>query len=193
MKPHFFCLLLILALIMVSCSTINVNYDYDQEVDFATIKTFGWRQTTMKDDALEANPLLKKRVIASIEKHLVTRGYKKANNTEPDVHVIVHAGMQEKMRVTNLGGAGGYYASPQYGPWWGGNGYGSRIDVSYYTEGTLIIDIVAAKNNELIWRGAGTGLVKTYKSQEKMQQNIDTYVAEILDHFPPENEKNKGK
>lgn len=193
MKPHFFCLLLISALIMVSCSTVNVNYDYDQEADFATIKTFAWRQANVKDDALEANPLLKKRVLASIEKHLVARGYKKATNTEPDIYVVTHAGIQEKMRVTNWGGAGSYYASPMHGTWWGNDGYSNRVDVNYYTEGTLIIDIVAAKNKELIWRGAGTGLVKNYKSQEKMQKSIDTYVADILNHFPPGNEKESGK
>lgn len=194
MKPHNIFLLLILALTMVSCSTINVNYDYDQEADFTTIKTFAWRQANVKDDALDANPLLKKRVVTSIEKHLVARGYKKAITTVPDVYVVTHAGMQEKMRVTNWGSAGGYYAPPSYNtPWWGNDGYGNRVDVSYYTEGTLIIDIVAAKNKELIWRGAGTGLVKSYKNQEKMQQDIDTYVADILNHFPPGNETKGGK
>ncbi len=193
MKPHIFCLLLISALIMVSCSTVSVNYDYDQEADFATIETFAWRQANAKDDALEANPLLKKRVLTSIEKHLVAKGYKKATATEPDIYVVAHAGIQEKMRVTNWGGAGGYYASPMYGPWWGTDGYHNRIDVNYYTEGTLIIDIVTAKDNELIWRGAGTGLVKNYKNQEKMQKNIDTYVADILNHFPPGNEKEGEK
>lgn len=192
MKPQNIFLLLILTVTMVGCGTINVNYDYDHEADFAAIHTFNWRQANVKDDALEANPLLKKRVIASVEKYLVERGYSKAVNTEPDVHVVVHAGMQEKMHVTNWGGTGGYYGSPAYTPRWGGGAYGNQIDVSYYTEGTLIIDIVAARDKELIWRGAGTGLVKSYKNQEKMQQDIDTYVADILNHFPPGNEK-KGK
>ena len=194
MKPQNIFLLLILTVTMVGCGTINVNYDYDHEADFATIHTFGWRQANVKDDALEANPLLKKRVVASVEKYLIERGYSKAVNVEPDVHVVVHAGMQEKMQVTNWGGMRGNYGSPSYNyPWWENGGYGNRVDVNYYTEGTLIIDMVTAKDKELIWRGAGTGLVKSYKNQEKMQQNIDTYVADILNHFPPGHEKKDEK
>lgn len=189
MQPQRFILALLVLLTLFGCSTIQVNYDYDQEADFSAITTYSWRMANVQNDALEANPLLKKRVVSAVDAYLAGRGYTQAVNAIPDMYVVAHAGTQEKMRVTNWGGPGGYYGSPWYDPWWGvGPAYGGRIDVNYYTEGTLIIDIVDAKNKELIWRGAGTGIVKKYKDQEKMQQAINSYVDEILTHFPPEDE-----
>jgi hypothetical protein len=57
--------------------------------------------------------------------------------------------------------------------------------VSYYTEGTLVIDMVAWETKELAWRGMGTKTVRDYKDTEKQQAAIDKSVAKILADFPP--------
>ncbi len=173
-------------LFLAGCSPVNVQYDYDREADFENIHTYAWKNSSRPDNALEENPLVKKRVVRSVENTLGVKGYKKTTDNIPDFYVVIHAGVKEKMRVTNMGGPAGHYPDPWYSPWYsGGAYYGNRVDIHYYTEGTLIIDVVNAGKNELIWRGAGTGIVKQYENQEKMQQSIDTYVNEILAGFPP--------
>lgn len=175
--------------ILLGCSTIHVSSDYDPEADFSIIQTYAWKDAEVNNDALDANPLLKKRLMASVEQYLQSRGYRKpSHDSLPDAYIVIHAGFKEKMRVTNWGGPSGYYADPWYHPWWGRDRYyGNRVDVSYYTEGTLVIDVVASGRKELIWRGIGTGIVKEYTDREKMQKAIDEYVHEILNQFPPGN------
>ncbi len=185
MRRILWCLPLLFFIAVSGCSTVSVNSDYDPSYNFSTIQTYGWGQSGIIDDELARNPFLKKRIIASIDSYMQDRGYRLVEFAQADVLIVLQAVVKEKMRVTDWGGPHGYYRDPWYDPWWGGSAYGSRVDVSYYQEGTLIIDIVDTSARSLIWRGLGTGIVGQYTSREKQQTAIDKYVREILDQFPP--------
>jgi len=181
----FLCVFFLLVFSLYGCSSVRVNSDFDEHADFSSINSYNWKRVHVKDDALVNNPLLYKRIVSAIDTYMQARGYQKTDSESADVLLAVHAGMKEKMRVTDWGGSRGYYRDPWYDPWWGRGAYGGRVDVSYYTEGTLVIDIVDRKQHELIWRGLGTGIVHEYASQEEMVKNINEYVTEILNQFPP--------
>jgi hypothetical protein len=189
MNRFFLLLSLLLFFVVPGCSSVNVDYDYDPVADFAAIHTYGWGQASSVDDELARNPLLKKRIIASIDNYLQNRGFKKVESGQADVLVVIQAMVKEKMRVTDWGGPRGYYRDPWYNPWWGAGAYGSRVDISYYQEGTLVIDIVDNSKKELIWRGLGRGIVSSHRDKKKQQAAVDTYVQEILNNFPPGYEK----
>lgn len=189
MKYLSLLVVLLFITVLTGCSAVSVNYDYDSKVDFSAIHTYNWGESNEADDELTKNQLLKNRIVSSIDNYLQSRGYRKVDPAQADVLVVIGAGVKEKMRVTNWGGPGGYYRDPWYDPWWGRSAYGGRVDVSYYQEGTLVIDIVDNAKKELIWRGLGTGIVQPQSDQEKRQAVIDEYVQEILNHFPPGNEK----
>ena len=57
--------------------------------------------------------------------------------------------------------------------------------MSYYTEGTLVIDLVDMDEKELAWRGIATGTVQENPDPQKSQQRLDSIVAQILANFPP--------
>jgi hypothetical protein len=185
----FFYFPLLFAFLISGCSPVTVNYDYDPAVDFSTVKTYSWGQPNTTDDELARNPLLQKRIAASVDRYLQARGFSLVDPGQADVLIVMQAMIKEKMQVTDWGGPRGYYRDPWYDPWWGGSAYGGRVDVSYYNEGTLVIDIVDSRKKELIWRGLGSSIVQSYKDPEKQQAAIDKYVQEILDHFPPGYEK----
>jgi len=73
-------------------------------------------------------------------------------------------------------------------PWgWGWGypwamGYGGS-NVSTTTEGTLYIDIIDAKTNELIWQGMGTASL--VRNMEKKEARIKEIVSKILEKYPP--------
>lgn len=186
MRVQFsFCLLFVFSLTLYGCSSVRVNSDFDPAADFSAIHTYSWKKVNIPGDALAGNPLLYKSIATAIDRYMQTRGYQKTDQVSADVLVSIHAGVKEKMRLTDQGhGSRGYYSDPWYHPW-RGRPYGGRIDVSYYTEGTLVIDIVERKKQELIWRGLGTGIVHASLSQEKKARAIDEYVRRILDQFPP--------
>ncbi len=188
-KKRVTCLVFLL-LSLFGCSGVTVQYDYDSAADFSLLHSFAFRDATVQNDVLADDPLLKKRVIRSVEQALTARGYiKNAQPSLPDMYIVLHAHKQEKKRTT-----GWYVPGFSYGV--GRNGYsfgvshfwGSRSYDQNYTEDVLVIDVLAAKTNELIWRGSGTRNFRQYDNHEEMQHALDTYVAEIVKNFPPDNE-----
>ncbi len=182
-----FPVLLFLCLLFVGCSPVHVRYDFDPAADFSHVRTYSWMDSTVADDRLRDNPLLRKRIVATIDRYLEQRGYRRTGQAEADILITIYGVSKEKVRLTNRPATGGYYYGPGYYPSWG-RGY-DRVDVHYYTEGTLGIDIVDPKRHELIWRGLGTGILRQSGNRQKMQKEIDTYVTEILKHFPPGHEQ----
>jgi hypothetical protein len=176
MKYFVYLSSIILLVLLASCSSVTTNYDYDLAVDFSQYKSFKiYDGETIPGDELAKHPLIKKRVESSVIKEMTAKGY--TASEEGDMVIVIHAGVKDRMQVTNWGGYG------WYDPWWGP--YGGRVDVNEYEESTLVIDIVDAAKKEMVWRGLGTKIVDNYSNQEKMQKMIDNYVAQILNEFPP--------
>lgn len=163
---------------LISCGPgVTVRTDFDPGQDFTIYKTYQWWSGEQPQDDLNKAPLVKKRVINSVDKLLKEKGFELVESGETDFIVMIHAGSEERMQVTNWGGGYGWYD-----PWWGP--YGGRTDVSYYEEGTLVIDIVDTKEKELSWRGLGTAIVKD-RDAEEQQAFLDMAVGKIMKDFPP--------
>jgi hypothetical protein len=172
--------LLLVIFIHSGCSPITVRYDYDHEYDFGQYKTYCWPTEDQIDkyNTFVKNTLVYKRVQEAVDKVLVAKGFSRVGCNEADLCVVVHAGVKDRMQIYDNRGYYGWYR-----PWWGP--YGGYTEVSYYEEGTLVIDLVDEKAKELTWRGSATGTVKDYKDSEDMQKDIDAAVKKILQHFPP--------
>ncbi len=183
-------LLLILGLFIIwGCSSLAYKTDFDPDIDFSTYKTYMWYAGKMPaGDALNANPLVKKRVAAAIDKALQAKEYSIGTEDAYDFVVIIHAGTREKTQITSYGYSG--YGYGRYGRGWGGyGGYGGHYggtDVYQYDETTLVIDIMDAKKKEMVWRGTVTGVVKENPDREEQEENIKNVVEKMLSDFPPE-------
>jgi hypothetical protein len=77
-----------------------------------------------------------------------------------------------------------------FGPWgmgrFGGMGMNQPM-VSTQSEGTLFIDLIDAKEKELIWQGMGTGYIS--RNLEKKDERIKEFVSKVMEKFPPEVQK----
>jgi hypothetical protein len=169
--------LLILLLAFSACSSVSYKSDYDRSVDFSTYKTYKWYEGKQPDDDLSRNPLVKKRIRVSVDKALQDKGFVLAEGDQADFVVVIHAGVEERMQVYNTGSYG------WYDPWWGP--YGGRTDVSYYEEGTLVVDIVGAEKKELAWRGMATATIREHTDSDEMQAYFDQVVKNLVKDFPP--------
>ena len=135
---------------LVGCSSISTNTDYDPTVDFSKYKTYQWFAGEMPaSEVLSQNPLIKNRVVNSVEKSLSAKGFTKDTGDIFYFVVIIHAGTKERMQVNtyNYGG----YGYGRYGRGWGGYGGSTTTNVNYYDETTLIIDIIDSNTKELAW------------------------------------------
>jgi hypothetical protein len=174
---YFLFVVISLALI-TACSSVSVTNDYDPAVDFSTYKTFSIYDKPIKDSELEKVPLAKKRVLEAITNEMQKKGLTLAESALADLTIYAHAGTTDKMNVTDYG-----YG---YGGWWGPYPYGRNIDVSYYTEASLIIDFADNAKKELVWRGIGTAALQDRGTPEERQKFIDEAVAKILEQYPPQ-------
>ncbi len=171
-------LILFTTLFISACSSVTVQSDFDPEADFSQYKTFRWYEgKPVPGDELVMYPLVRKRFVESITGNLTSKGLTLMEGEGADLVVVIHAGMKERMQITEWGGYG------WYNPWWGP--YGGRVDVSYYEQGTVVIDLVDAKRKELVWRGLGTKAVQRYDSPAEAKEAIDMIVGKILNRYPP--------
>ncbi len=166
-----------LSLLFISCSTISVSTDYDTSIDFSNYQTYEISKDPIKGSELENAALVKKRVLEAIKETMSSKGFLFDDSGNAHLVVYTHAGTSERMSVSDWG-----YS---YGAWWGPYPYGRNIDVSYYTEGSLFIDIIDNVKDELIWRGVGSAVAKNRGTHEERQKFIDNAVAKILTDFPP--------
>jgi Domain of unknown function (DUF4136) len=58
------------------------------------------------------------------------------------------------------------------------------VTVAPYVEGTIIIDVVDAKTNRLVWRAISTKTGSNLVDVQK-EKKIDKMVSDAFKHFPP--------
>jgi hypothetical protein len=97
-------------------------------------------------------------------------------DSNPDFSVAYYASARQKLDVT-------YW---DYGyPWWPRWGPLRRPGVAMttlYTEGTLIVDVVDPRSNELLWRGQSKSEVSD--DQQEYLRQVSKSVKAILERFP---------
>lgn len=168
-------LTVLLAFAIASCSTVRVNSDYDKTVNFSQYKTYAFHKSGI--DKAEISDLDKKRILKSIDAQLSAKGMTKSET--PDLLVNIFTKERERIDVNQFNAGWGYGWGYGWNPYlWGGRTY-----VSSSTEGTLYIDLIDAKNKELIWEGMGTGYLT--QDTHKKDERINEFVTKIIAEFPP--------
>ncbi|MGB5943716.1 MAG: DUF4136 domain-containing protein [Leeuwenhoekiella sp.] len=172
-------------LLFTACSSVRVASDYDQSVNFSNYNTFAFFKPGI--DKAEISDLDKKRILRAIETELLEKGFRKSEN--PAILVSIFTQAQERVDVYNNFGWG-WGAFGGWGPWggWGPGFWGGGNNVSRTTEGTLYIDLIDAKQKELVWQGQGTGYLA--KDVSKKQERINEIVEEIMNEYPPQIARN---
>ena len=180
MKRALVFLLGIAALVMSGCSSVNTTFDYDNNADFSMLQTFAWMPRDINtagsaQQAQEDNTLFTNRLKNAVNTNLEAKGYS-INTTDPDFVIQFHTGVQDKVNVTNWG----YTYGPYWGPW------GESVDVSQYSEATLIVDFVDYVTKSIIWRGTAQKALSTDPNPDKVDENLQKSVDKLLLKFPPQ-------
>ena len=167
-----------------SCSpTVKVTTDYDHAANFSEYKTFAVYD--LKAQQGQVNQLNVDRVAKAIRNEMLAKGFTESSN--PDLKVNAVSILKNKTQVTadsNFYGYGGMYRP--YGYWGGGAmmGGGTTTFNSYdYVDGSLIIDIVSAKTDKLVWQGIGNAEIDS--KPDNPEQFINDAIKKILADFPP--------
>jgi len=174
---------IVLGLLLTACAGFAVHYDYDARAAYGTYKTFDWyaasRYAKEKAGGM-SNPLMDRRVKNAVEKELTARSYVLEAKADPDFLVTYYPVYRERryQTATHLGWGWGYR------PWYGGVGT-TMVQEHRYKEGTIVLEIVDFKTNQMVWRAAAEGALTDLDNPEDADEVVGRAVRQMLDRFPP--------
>jgi hypothetical protein len=163
---------LALTLTLTGCASMQVHSYAGRTFDVTRYHTYAWAHFRLStgDPRLDNNPFFVERLQAAVEKHLAARGFEKTDVGQSDLVIHYHASVQQRLVVNERE----WTSEPcdNCGP-------------SVYDAGTLLLDFVDARTNDLVWRGwAEHSAEGEIDSQEWMERTIDQAVERILARLP---------
>lgn len=176
MKKYLFLLLAAATLGLTSCSPFQVRSDYAETANFNNYRTY-----KLRVDDLKLNDIDKDRVLNELSKNLQMKGLAVGEN--PDLIVNVKANHK---KITDVQGYRPYGMYGWGGPWGWGVGV-NRTWSSNYNQGALVVDLIDAKTQKLVWQGIGEGI--SVDSPKSKQKQIPQIVEEIMANYPPQRGK----
>ncbi len=158
--------------VLAGCSTLKTSVDYDRSANFSTYKTFSWR-----DSGEIRNSLMAKRIENAVAAELAKKGLTQASGEDADLWVVAHPRLSKETQITSYNSGWGYG--------WRYRGGVSTARVEQIPVGTLIVDLVDAKQKELVWRGTASDTLKPEASPEEREKALAKAVAEMFAKYPP--------
>jgi len=155
-------------------STFNSQYN------LAELKTFDLKpQTRISRDPIANNSIWGDEIRSAISASLTSHGFVADGAKEPDFLVAFYVGLRERYDVRYVN-----YGVPFYGTrfrgWWGWpQGYDAWAVP--YTESTLIIDVIDARTNQLVWRGFNQDPINLGKTQKDFTKAVDEVLKKFYD------------
>ena len=164
-------------LLLTACGSTKIGYDYDRTADFRGYRTYDWRANQQASgDARLDNSLLDGRIRAAVAAELESKGFSTALTGTPDFYVAYHAGLKDLMKGSSTQN---YIGDMAHGT------YTTINDIQSYKEGTLLIDMIDASSNRLVWQGSALAEVTPGMDPDKRDKRINHIIHEMLEHFPP--------
>lgn len=174
---HWAVLAMLVGLAATGCaSTMTVSSHVDRDVAFGRYRTYDWGPADTLptgDPRLDQNPFFKDHVEGAVEKGLAARGFTLAPD-KPDLLIHYHANISQRIDVNRVDRGYGYC-------------YGAECQsgVIEYEAGTLVLDAVDARTNQLVWRGSARQNVDALiDNQDWMEEYVDKSVARLMVAFP---------
>lgn len=165
------------ALAVTGCAaTMTVSSHVDRNLNFAQYRTYDWGPADALptgDPRLDKDPFFKDQVQGAVEKQLAVRGLELATGT-PDLRIHYHAHISQRIDVNSVDRAYGYCS-----------GDDCRAGVTEYEAGTLVLDVMDARTNRLVWRGwAQNSVEDLLDNPDRMARMIDEAVTRMLRQLP---------
>jgi hypothetical protein len=160
--------ILTLAAVLSACSGIRVRSDFDSRTDFSAYRTYAWltkRPPSQPARAPEVSDILMERIQRAVAGELAGKGLRRVKEEAASLLVTHHVSIEEKLQFTDP-----YFAYDR---------------VKTYEEGTLLIDFIDAKTQQLVWRGSGQTKLREAPTPEERDQRVKEVVDAILAQYPP--------
>lgn len=165
------------ALTPTACATMNVGSHVLRDVDFVEYRTFDWGPADALptgDPRLDRDPFFQDHLQGALEKGLAGRGFERVSGGTPDLLIHYHANISRRIDINRLDSERGYC-------------YGDDCQVRTVEveAGTLVVDVVDAGTNRLVWRGwAQHSVHDMLNDRDTMERRINDAVTRMLEQLP---------
>ncbi|WP_426493360.1 DUF4136 domain-containing protein [Hymenobacter sp. 102] len=190
--------LFLLVVLLTGCSA-PVAVQQKPGVDFSQYRTYDWAKTEVKS-ADSRNPIYQstlndQQIQDAINAEMAKRGIRPVQGrAKPDFYLTYHLYIEEAERTVANPPAAGYafpyafsyrgaYLPINYGYWYTTPYYNTGYRTETYQEGTMILDMVDARSNNLVWRGSVADAVN---NPARLGSEFANAAKDILDKFPVE-------
>ena len=189
---HFLSLSLMVGILLTGCGPkVDANKRTAKSLNSFKSYAFLPNQDTIQTSRYD-NAQVNEIVIDAIRQNMQELNYRLDRN-QPDLLVYYHLMMDEENAVnanpvyTNYSYyRPGFYVGPYYRNYAYSNYFtvpriaGTGIDQVAYKEGTIVIDLIDRRTNEIVWRGRAEDLV----APGNLDEEIRSYVNAIFERLP---------
>jgi hypothetical protein len=152
---------ILLGLLVVSAAAQTVQSDFDRTFRFSNLKTFGFAVQKRADTLNDG------RIRTGLETQLRANGFRMQTET-PDFMIAYYVTSKDRLNVQDYS-----FGPPRL--------WGSRdIRVNQYAEGTLMVDFIDVKTNQVVWRGRATGALELKDVDKKITKSTEKLVKQFI-------------
>lgn len=169
--------LVVSCLVLVGCAA-PVIYDFDESANFLQDKTFEFEGAKNGD----TQTLDRSRIHQAILSQLESKGYTKVDD---NASLVVRYRIEEEIRIESTGVSYGVGMSRNHL----GVGMHTPVRSREIKEGKLVVEMVEAGDNRVIWRAVSQKRLTEQMSPDKRIALVNELVTEMFGNYPPQNAK----
>ena len=152
----------------------DASYNFDQETDFSKFKSYKW--VAIKS-VQQVDYATTRQITFLIDAELARKGLLKTDSDHADLYIGYQTALSRQTAWM------AYRDGWGYGPGWGG-GLATIAEASIHA-GELDLDMYAATEKKLVWRGAVSNAVDLNLNLEGSEKKIEKSVEKLLRNYPP--------
>jgi hypothetical protein len=163
--------LLLSALVaVIGCSqAVDVRQSFDADAPFVEYKTYAWvHPYVATGESKDWQEMLR----LALTNELNIKGLSYAVGDNPDLWVDYQLGMERE--PGNIDWSSYHLEQAK------------NSEVYMSQGGVLVVDLLDAKKDHLVWRGVATGAVNVDPNEDIMRRNINNAVKKLMKQYPPQ-------
>jgi len=165
------------AIVLTACATMNIGAYRDGQIDFGRYHSWRWAAADalpVGDARLDHNAFFRDRLEGAVDRELAARGLTQAFTGTADLAVHFHINVAQRFDASAMEAERGSCIALD-----------CRPRVVSYEAGTLVLDVVDARTDRLVWRGwAQDGIAGVFDDQARMDRYVDNAVRKMMLRFP---------
>jgi hypothetical protein len=179
-------------LTVAACTPLpKTGYDFDRSTDFSAYHTYAWLSGDQEKtgDRRADSSAVDMRIRIAVGTQLRLKGYQTLPEGKPDFYVAYHVGLKDNSPSISTqyysDGMAGHAFAHSADTRSAGKSEPAINETPSYLTGSLLIDIVDAASQKLVWRGTAAGEVDPGLTSQQRDERTKAIVHSILSHFPP--------